>query len=49
MKREFLQSLTMGDAPMPKEMVDAIMAEHGKDITYLLICQHYAFRKTRFA
>ena len=32
MKREFLQSLTMGDAPMPKEMVDAIMAEHGKDI-----------------
>ena len=32
MKREFLQSLTVGDTPLPKEIVDAIMAENGKDI-----------------
>lgn len=30
MKREFLQNL--GDSPMPKEMIDAIMAEHGKTV-----------------
>ena len=32
MKREFLQSLQVGEAPLPKEIVDAIMAENGKDI-----------------
>lgn len=32
MKREFLQSLKVGDAPLSKEVIDAIMAENGKDI-----------------
>ena len=32
MKREFLQSLTVGEASLPKEVIDAIMAENGKDI-----------------
>lgn len=32
MKREFLQSLKIGEAELPKEIVDAIMAEHGKAI-----------------
>lgn len=32
MKREFLQSLQVGDSALPKEVVDAIMAENGKDI-----------------
>lgn len=32
MKREFLQSFQVGEAPLPKEIVDAIMAENGKDI-----------------
>ncbi len=32
MKREFLQSLTMGDQPLSKEIIDTIMAENGRDI-----------------
>ena len=32
MKREFLQSFSVGDAPLPKEVIDAIMAENGRDI-----------------
>lgn len=32
MKREFLQNLKVGDAPLTKEVIDAIMAENGKDI-----------------
>ena len=32
MKREFLQGLTVGDQPLPKEVIDAVMAENGKDI-----------------
>ena len=32
MKREFLQGLQVGDSPLPKEIIDAIMAENGKDI-----------------
>lgn len=32
MKREFLQSLKVGDNALPKEIIDAIMAENGKDI-----------------
>ena len=40
MKREFLQSLQVGDAPLPKEIIDAIMAENGKDIE--AIKAHYA-------
>ena len=32
MKREFLQSLQVGESPLPKEIIDAIMAENGKDI-----------------
>lgn len=32
MKREFLQSLQVGGNPLPKEVVDAIMAENGRDI-----------------
>ena len=40
MKREFLQSLQVGDAPLPKEIIDAIMAENGKDIEP--VKAHYA-------
>ena len=32
MKREFLQSFSVGDNPLPKEVIDAIMAENGRDI-----------------
>ena len=32
MKREFLQELRVGEAALPKEVIDAIMAENGKDI-----------------
>lgn len=32
MKREFLQNLKIGDAPLSKEIIDAIMEENGRDI-----------------
>ncbi len=32
MKREFLQNLRVGDMPLSKEVIDAIMEENGKDI-----------------
>lgn len=32
MKREFLENFKVGDQPMPKEVVDAIMSENGIDI-----------------
>ena len=32
MKREFLQNFKVGDQPIPKEIIDAIMAENGRDI-----------------
>ena len=32
MKREFLQSIQVGEAKLPKEVIDAIMAENGRDI-----------------
>ena len=32
MKREFLQNFKVGEAALPKEIIDAIMAENGKDI-----------------
>lgn len=32
MKREFLQELRVNDQPLPKEVIDAIMAEHGKGV-----------------
>ena len=32
MTREFLQNFKVGDAPLPKEVVDAIMEENGRDI-----------------
>ena len=32
MKREFLQEFKVGDSPLPKEVIDAIMAENGRDI-----------------
>ncbi len=32
MKREFLQNLRVGDQPLPKEVIDAIMEENGRDI-----------------
>jgi len=40
MKREFLQGLQVGDTPLPKEIIDAIMAENGKDIE--AVKAHYA-------
>lgn len=32
MKAEFLQNFKVGDAPMPKEVVDAILAENARDV-----------------
>ena len=32
MKREFLQELTVDGRPLSKDVIDAIMAENGKDI-----------------
>lgn len=32
MKREFLQNLKIGEQALPKEIIDAVMAENGKDI-----------------
>ncbi len=32
MKREFLQNLKVGEQPLPKEVIDAIMDENGRDI-----------------
>ncbi len=32
MKREFLQNLKVGSQALPREVIDAIMAENGKDI-----------------
>lgn len=32
MKREFLQELRVNDQPLTKDIIDAIMAENGKDI-----------------
>lgn len=32
MKREFLQNLKVGDQSLSKEVIDAIMAENGRDI-----------------
>lgn len=32
MKREFLQNIKVGDAALPKEVIDLIMEENGKDI-----------------
>ena len=32
MKREFLLEFRVGDLPLPKEVIDAIMAENGRDI-----------------
>ena len=32
MKREFLENLKIGDAPLSKEAIDAIMQENGRDI-----------------
>lgn len=32
MKREFLQNFKVGDAELPKEVIDAIMEENGRDI-----------------
>lgn len=32
MKREFLQNFTVSGQPLPKEVIDAIMEENGKDI-----------------
>lgn len=32
MNREFLQNFKVGDQPLPKEVIDAIMDENGRDI-----------------
>ena len=32
MKREFLQNIKVGDAALPSEVIDAIMAENGRDV-----------------
>lgn len=32
MKREFLENFKVGDQALPKEIIDAIMAENGRDI-----------------
>ena len=33
MKREFLQNLKVGDVPLSKEVIDAILDAHGKDLS----------------
>lgn len=33
MKVEFLQNFKVGDAPLPKEVIDAILAENDRDVT----------------
>ena len=35
MKTEFLQNFKVGDQPLPKEVIDAILAENGRDIEAL--------------
>ena len=40
MKREFLQNLQMDGVPLSKEVIDAIMAENGRDIES--VKAHYA-------
>ena len=40
MKREFLQGLQVEGNPLPKEIIDAIMAENGRDIE--AVKAHYA-------
>ena len=32
MKREFLQNIKVGDQPLPKEIIDAILDEHSRSI-----------------
>lgn len=32
MNREFLQSLVVGDSALPEDIIDAILAEHGKGV-----------------
>ena len=32
MKPEFLQNFKVGDQPLPKEIIDAILAENGRDV-----------------
>ena len=32
MKREFLQNIKVGDQPLPKEAIDAILDEHSRSI-----------------
>ena len=32
MKREFLLNFKVNEQPLPKEIIDAIMAENGRDI-----------------
>ena len=32
MKTEFLQNFKVGDQPLPKEIIDAILAENGRDV-----------------
>ena len=32
MKREFLQNFKVGDQPLPKEIIDAILDEHSRSI-----------------
>ncbi len=32
MKREFLQNIKVNDQPLPKEIIDSIMAEHGRGV-----------------
>lgn len=32
MKREFLQNFKVGDQPLPNEIIEAIMAENGRDV-----------------
>jgi len=32
MKPEFLQNFKVGDAPLPKEVIDAILTENGRDV-----------------
>ena len=46
MKREFLQNLKVGEETLPKEVVDAIMAENGRDIEAAKAAQMLSDGKT---
>ena len=46
MKREFLQNLKVGDQALPKEIIDAIMDENGKEKPFIMGCYGVGVSRT---